>query len=84
MSNFIATEALGVGGEKGEQIVWNSIKSAFAERDCLAYWRYPIFDNKSRKEPDILIVDRELGLIVIEVKSIKISQIVNIFIAIPL
>ncbi|VEP11689.1 Pentapeptide repeat protein [Hyella patelloides LEGE 07179] len=78
MSNFIATEPLGVTGEKGEQIVWNSIKSVFAERDCLAYWRYPIFDSQTRKEPDILIADYDLGLIVIEVKTIKINQIENI------
>ena len=78
MANFIATETLGIAGEKGEQIVWYSIKDAFADRDCLAYWRYPIFDSNTRKEPDILIADRDLGLIIIEVKSIKIEQIANI------
>ena len=31
-----------------------------------------------RKEPDILIVDREFGVVVIEVKSINIDQITNI------
>ena len=65
-------------GEKGEQIVWHSVKSAFADKDCLAYWRYPVFDSNIRKEPDILIADYDLGLIIIEVKSIKIEQIVSI------
>jgi superfamily I DNA and RNA helicase len=35
--------------------------------------------GKARQEPDILIVDREFGLIVIEVKSISIDQIVTIW-----
>jgi superfamily I DNA and RNA helicase len=78
MSNFIATEILGITGEKGEKIVWDSLRNAFIDRDCLAYWRYPIFEQKTRKEPDILIADRELGLIIIEVKSLKINQIVGI------
>jgi superfamily I DNA and RNA helicase len=77
---FIATEAFNQAGEKGEEQVWNSICQAFAERDCLAYWRYPIFlpSEGIRREPDILILDAELGLIVIEVKSIYINQIIAI------
>ncbi|MGK7924881.1 MAG: pentapeptide repeat-containing protein [Spirulina sp.] len=77
---FIETEPLGKAGERGEKIVWNAIKAAFSQRECLGYWRYPIFSQqgKYRKEPDILIADRELGLIIIEVKSIAIAQILNI------
>ncbi|MCU0535343.1 MAG: pentapeptide repeat-containing protein [Hydrococcus sp. Prado102] len=77
---FITTELLGTSGETGEQLVWDSVRSSFAERDCIGYWRYPIFSQvgKFRKEPDILIADRELGLIIIEVKSITIDKIVNI------
>jgi superfamily I DNA and RNA helicase len=46
----------------------------------MAYWRYPIFSKvgEHRKEPDILIVDRELGLIIIEVKGLTIDQITEI------
>ena len=79
-SNFIATEPLGLGGEKGEQLVWEIIKSAFINRNCLGYWRYPIFsfNSKFRKEPDILIADYQLGLIIIEVKAIAIDQLVTI------
>jgi len=77
---FITTQPLGVKGEKGERVAWETIQAAFRERDCLAYWRYPIFDSRGRfrKEPDILIADYDLGLIVIEVKAIAISNIVGI------
>ena len=77
---FITTEPLGSSGKSGEQLVWDSVRANFCDRDCIGYWRYPIFSQvgKFRKEPDILIADRELGLIVIEVKSITINQIVNI------
>ncbi|MDY7015018.1 MAG: NERD domain-containing protein, partial [Cyanobacteriota bacterium] len=79
-SHFIATEPLDRAGEAGEQRVWEAMQVAFAGRECLGYWRYPIFSQqgKYRKEPDILIADRELGLIIIEVKSIAIEQIVRI------
>lgn len=79
-NKFITTEPLDKHGEAGEQLVWEAVKEAFADRECLAYWRYPVFSQvgKFRKEPDILIVDRQLGLIIIEVKSIAISQIVSI------
>ncbi len=77
---FITTEPLGKGGQRGERQVWNIVKSVFAERECIGYWRYPIFsrEGNSRKEPDILIADWELGLIIIEVKSVTIDQIVAI------
>ena len=79
-AQFIATEPLNTKGEAGEQLVWDAIRVAFAERKCIAYWRYPIFSpqGKFRKEPDILIADFQLGLIIIEVKAIKIEQIVSI------
>ncbi|MBE9047915.1 pentapeptide repeat-containing protein [Pleurocapsales cyanobacterium LEGE 10410] len=79
MSKFIETEIIDDRGERGEKLVWDSVKRAFTERQCVAYWRYPIFSGQGfRKEPDILIVDRQLGLIVIEVKAIAIKQLANI------
>lgn len=77
---FITTEPLSKSGEAGEQKVWNAIRKVFADRDCIGYWRYPIFSKvgKSRKEPDILIADSSIGLIVIEIKSVTIEQIVAI------
>jgi superfamily I DNA and RNA helicase len=80
MSQFITTEPLNNRGEAAERLVWDGVKTAFADRECLAYWRYPIFSpaQKFRKEPDILILDLELGIIILEVKAINIDQIVNI------
>ena len=77
---FITTEPLDKGGEAGEKKVWETICDAFAERECIGYWRYPIFSvvGKYRKEPDILILDKELGIVIIEVKSITSEQIVSI------
>ena len=79
-SQFITTEPLGKDGEVGEKRVWQAIQAVFAHSECLGYWRYPIFSQvgKYRQEPDILIAHRELGLIIIEVKSITIGQIVAI------
>ncbi|MFE1746006.1 hypothetical protein [Coleofasciculus sp. H7-2] len=67
-SKFITTEPIGFAGEAGEQQVWDAVRAAFAERECICFWLYPIFskDKQFCWEPDILIVDRELGLIVIE------------------
>ncbi|MGK7956278.1 MAG: pentapeptide repeat-containing protein [Crocosphaera sp.] len=77
---FITTEPFNNRGQKGEKRVWQKIKQVFAQRKCLIYWRYPIFPlrGKMRKEADILIADFELGLIIIEVKSLIINQILSI------
>ncbi|MEK4675644.1 MULTISPECIES: DEAD/DEAH box helicase [Bacillus] len=75
--NFIVTEQFGKSGETGELKVWEAVRQAFSSRECLGYWKYPIFSKSGhgRKEPDILIADRNLGLVVIEVKSIHINQV---------
>ena len=78
-NRFIATEIFSDRGEVGEKLVWDSVIRAFERRECVAYWRYPIFDRQQfRKEPDILIADRLFGLIVIEVKAIEIDRLVDI------
>ncbi|WP_017654073.1 DEAD/DEAH box helicase [Fortiea contorta] len=78
-SKFITTEPIKASDEV-EQKVWDTVRSAFAERICLGYWRYPIFSQvgEIRKEPDILIADRELGLVVMEIKAVTIDQIVGV------
>lgn len=78
-SKFIATEPLGSSGEVGEARVWDAVCRGFVHRPCLGYWRYPVFSTQTRKEPDILIADRQLGLIIIEVKAIAIAQIIGIW-----
>lgn len=77
---FITTEPLGERGEAGEQKVWDAVRNSLADSNCIGYWRYPIFSKvgERRKEPDILIAEREQGLIVIEVKSVTIDQIAAI------
>jgi superfamily I DNA and RNA helicase len=77
-SKFITTEA--IKNQEGEQKVWDAVRSAFADRNCIGYWRYPIFSKvgEIRKEPDILIIDREFGVVVIEVKSLNIDKIATI------
>jgi superfamily I DNA and RNA helicase len=78
-NKFIATELFDSKGKAGEKLVWDGVKRGFQSRKCIAYWRYPIFiQGEFRKEPDILIADYQLGLIVIEVKAIRIEQLVNI------
>ncbi|BDA71871.1 pentapeptide repeat protein [Calothrix sp. PCC 7716] len=79
-SRFIETEALQQAGASSEQKVWDVVKEAFGKREAFGYWRYPIFSKtgETRKEPDILIVDKSEGIIIIEVKAITIDQIVSI------
>lgn len=76
---FIPAELSGKSGEIGEKDVWEAICEAFKDQDRegIAFWLYPIFDKIKhiRWEPDILIADRELGLVVIEVKSFGIKKI---------
>lgn len=80
LSKFILTETLGKYGEEGEKFVWQCIEKSFQNRECLAYWRYPIFSQtgEARKEPDLLILDQDLGIIIIEVKSFLIDNLVTI------
>nr|WP_322714607.1 NERD domain-containing protein [Nostoc sp. ChiSLP03a]MDZ8215860.1 NERD domain-containing protein [Nostoc sp. ChiSLP03a] len=78
---FITTEPIYFPGQKAEQKVWDVVRSAFNDRkNCLCFWTYPIFIKGKQLcyEPDILIVDQEFGVIVIEVKNIKINQITHI------
>ncbi|MEO1671148.1 MAG: pentapeptide repeat-containing protein [Cyanobacteria bacterium J06631_2] len=79
MGKFITTELFASPGQTGEKLVWDSIRRGLEPRVCIAYWRYPIFrPDRFRREPDILVADYELGLIVIEVKAIKIDQLAEI------
>ncbi|MEW9053438.1 MAG: UvrD-helicase domain-containing protein [Neobacillus sp.] len=77
---FISTFMRKKKGSKAEGFVWEAVKAAFKNRECLGYWNYPIFsaDYSSRKEPDILLIDKKLGISIIEVKGITIDQIVAI------
>lgn len=78
---FIATEITGAPGEAGEKKVWDAIRAAFTPRpESFGCWHYPVFSKVGQKfkEPDFLVVDREFGLTIIEVKSVDISYIESI------
>lgn len=79
-SRFIETEVVSQAGASSEQKVWDAVKEAFGKREAFGYWRYPIFSKtgETRKEPDILIVNKSEGIIIIEVKAITIDQIESI------
>jgi|GEM_PF-4919948 len=71
---FIITERVRTDGEGSEQKIWDAVKDAFSDRNCMAYWRYPIFSQVGQKQPDILIVSCLLGLVVIEIKTTTIGS----------
>jgi superfamily I DNA and RNA helicase len=75
---FITTESQDL--DEAQQQVWDAVRQAFSDRDCVGYWRYPIFAQvgEQRKEPDILLIDREWGVIVIETVVVAIAQIAAI------
>jgi Nuclease-related domain len=78
---FIATEPAGARGEAGEKKVWEAVRAAFATRpESFGFWHYPVFSKVGQqfKEPDFLVVDREFGLTIIEVKSISIDYVESI------
>jgi superfamily I DNA and RNA helicase len=77
---FHQTDNLQRPGGAAEATVWNALRPVFKDRPGQAFWRFPIFSNTGgrRKEPDILILDRELGILVIEVKGYTMHNIVRI------
>ncbi|MFC4427183.1 ATP-binding domain-containing protein [Deinococcus navajonensis] len=75
MAEFIVTEAFGGPGESGEARVFEAVKAAYAGEEALGFWRYPLITRETVREPDILIADPRLGLVVIEVKSLPLDAI---------
>ena len=66
-------------GIDAELAVWERLKGAFdASDDGVAYHQYPIVDKGGEtfdREPDIVLLHRDLGLVVIEVKGYRIDHI---------
>ncbi len=79
MAEFITTEAIPEDKQDSLQKVWDAVKSVFSERESIGYWRYPLFLSigDRRREPDILICDRHLGTIIIQVLDITIEQVIS-------
>ncbi len=78
---FIATEFVGSNGEEGERFIWEAVVKALkGNGEGIAILNYSDYHHNEQKryQPDILLVSREWGLIVIEVKSCRIDQIRNI------
>ena len=80
MSYFIQGDNFDKAGGEAEEIVWKQVKESFAQRDVLGYSKYPFFKmlGGKRREPDILLLDREEGLIIFEVKGIFCEDIEKI------
>lgn len=78
MADFIVTEAFGGPGEAGEAQIFEAVKAAYAGEDALGFWRYPLVTRETVREPDILLAHPELGLVVIEVKSLPLDLIVGV------
>ena len=79
MAEFITTEAIPEDKQDSLQKVWDAVKNVFSERESIGYWRYPLFLSigDRRKEPDILLCDRYLGIIIIQVLDITIEQVIS-------
>lgn len=65
---------------QGQRLIWNALKSAFAHDEGLAFYRFPIFANSSAhwREPDFVLVHRELGVWILESKGCRIGDIESI------
>jgi ATP-dependent exoDNAse (exonuclease V) beta subunit len=64
-------------GIDAEMLVWNKIKSTLSSEDNIGHLHYPMHkkNHSGKREIDILLVNRELGVSIIEVKGINIKQI---------
>ncbi|PHJ62433.1 hypothetical protein VF14_18045 [Nostoc linckia z18] len=77
---FIETESIGGAGYQGERIVWDTLRQNLTQGEGIAIWGYRAFshEEQTRREMDILILSKNLGLAIIEVKFIDINDIENI------
>ena len=73
-----------VWGESGdtniaESEIWKALKVALVDDEGICYHRYPVFSaDRSRREPDILIMHRKWGIYVVECKGCRIENIERI------
>lgn len=76
---FITSEPL-TDEQDHEQQVWDAVRAAFSDRECLGYSHYPLYQKigEQRDEPDIVVADKSLGLTVIEVRPYTIGEIEDI------
>lgn len=77
--NFFPNEPFDSNKAQGE--LWKQLKASLHGRDGDAYYRYSIFAKLGQgfnREPDVLIVDRGMGICVIECKGCTIANIESI------
>ena len=74
MSDFILGEEL---CKKSDEIVWKLIRTALNNREMIGYYKYPLFTKigERRKEPDILLLDRKIGLIEMEILDVTLDKL---------
>jgi len=59
-----------------EEEIWKYLRVTLVEDEGICYHRFPIFSaDRSRREPDILILHRQWGLYVINCKGYKIENV---------
>lgn len=77
---FIKTELTDSPGLIEEKKVWNAITEVLNTNESIVIHHFPMFFSKSsgRREIDILIVNKKLGICVVEVKGLTINQITKI------
>lgn len=75
---FILTQPISEA-EAGVRSLLETVRATLLQRDCVVYWRYPLFltAGNNRKAPDLLILDREWGLVVLEVVNSTPEQAVD-------
>lgn len=74
---FIPTLRTEGQGLDAERSVWEAVVRVFREQETHAVHHFPMFfaNGAGRREMDILIIDKRLGVCAIEVKGLNISQI---------
>jgi superfamily I DNA and RNA helicase len=79
MAEFITIEAIPQSQQDSSQKVWDAVKTVFSEGESIGYWGYPLFIKVANQfqGPDILIADRYLGLIIVNVLAINIEQVIS-------
>lgn len=81
--DFLPTEVDSrASGSDAEADVWGAVKDAFGADDVgVAYYKFPVVDKSGAeydREPDFVLLHRELGLVVIECKGYRISHVESI------
>lgn len=69
------TEAFGSSGEKGQVRVFETVNAAYTGDEALGVWWRLLVTAESVHDPDILIADPHLGLVVSKVKSLPLDLI---------